>query len=90
MKVKITAEHGLHARPLASFVKAASVPFAEVFLKSGEKEASAKSMFKLLSLGVKNNDFVELIVKPAAGVAENDPKIEELKRILSKMLEEMK
>lgn len=90
MKVRITADHGLHARPLAAFVKAATVPFAEVFLKNGDKEASAKSMFKMLALGVKNNDFVELIVKPAAGISESDPKIAELKKNLVKMLEEMK
>lgn len=59
-KVTIQAEHGLHARPAATFVKMAQEIEGDVILKKGEKEASAKSLMKLMSLGILQGDEVEV------------------------------
>lgn len=43
---------GLHARPAAVFVKAASQFKSEVTITKDSKTVSAKSLLKLLSLGI--------------------------------------
>lgn len=50
--VLITAENGLHTRPAAQFVKEAKAFTSEVSVISGGKSASAKSLFKLQTLGL--------------------------------------
>jgi phosphocarrier protein HPr len=50
--VLITAENGLHTRPAAQFVKEAKAFESEVSVISGGKSASAKSLFKLQTLGL--------------------------------------
>ncbi|PWI33337.1 HPr family phosphocarrier protein [Vibrio albus] len=51
-KVTITAPNGLHTRPAAQFVKEAKQFDAEVEVVSAGKAASAKSLFKLQTLGL--------------------------------------
>ena len=50
--VLITAENGLPTRPAAQFVKEAKEFQSEVTVISGGKTASAKSLFKLQTLGL--------------------------------------
>ena len=50
--VVITAENGLHTRPAAQFVKEAKEFQSEINVISGGKSASAKSLFKLQTLGL--------------------------------------
>ena len=50
--VVITAENGLHTRPAAQFVKEAKEFQSEITVVSGGKSASAKSLFKLQTLGL--------------------------------------
>lgn len=50
--VVITAPSGLHTRPAAEFVKAAKGFAADITVTSGGKSASAKSLFKLQTLGL--------------------------------------
>ncbi|MFM2484365.1 HPr family phosphocarrier protein [Celerinatantimonas yamalensis] len=50
--VVITAENGLHTRPAAQFVKEAKSFSSDVSVISGGKSASAKSLFKLQTLGL--------------------------------------
>jgi phosphocarrier protein HPr len=50
--VLITAENGLHTRPAAQFVKEAKEFQSEVTVISAGKSASAKSLFKLQTLGL--------------------------------------
>lgn len=78
-KIIIQAANGLHARPLAQFVKEASKYDGEITLAKGDKIANAKSMMKLLGLGVKQGDEVTLCVE---GSEETEVK-------LAKFLEEM-
>ncbi|WP_026959230.1 MULTISPECIES: HPr family phosphocarrier protein [Aliagarivorans] len=50
--VVITAENGLHTRPAAQFVKEAKAFSANITVESNGKSASAKSLFKLQTLGL--------------------------------------
>ena len=50
--VEITAPNGLHTRPAAQFVKEAKAFASDVTVTSGGKSASAKSLFKLQTLGL--------------------------------------
>lgn len=51
---EVTVNHGagLHARPAALFVKTASRFQSAIFIRTGEKQASAKSIVQVLTLGV--------------------------------------
>ena len=59
-KVIVINKSGLHARPAALFVKTAAAFRASVTVRSGEKTADAKSMLKVLALGV--NAGAELVI----------------------------
>ncbi|GDY27844.1 MULTISPECIES: HPr family phosphocarrier protein [unclassified Agarivorans] len=50
--VVITAENGLHTRPAAQFVKEAKAFSSDIVVESNGKSASAKSLFKLQTLGL--------------------------------------
>jgi len=58
--VVITAENGLHTRPAAQFVKEAKEFKSEINLVSGGKSASAKSLFKLQTLGLTKGTTVTI------------------------------
>lgn len=51
-EVTITAPNGLHTRPAAQFVKEAKAFASEITVTSNGKSASAKSLFKLQTLGL--------------------------------------
>ncbi|KAK5994733.1 Phosphocarrier protein HPr [Cladobotryum mycophilum] len=48
----ITAPNGLHTRPAAQFVKEAKSFQSEITITADGKSASAKSLFKLQTLGL--------------------------------------
>ncbi len=50
--VTIIASNGLHTRPAAQFVKEAKNFNSEITVTSNGKSASAKSLFKLQTLGL--------------------------------------
>ncbi|GIU33654.1 HPr family phosphocarrier protein [Shewanella colwelliana] len=50
--VTITAEHGIHTRPAALLVKAAKGYDCDILVECQGKIASAKSLFKLQTLGL--------------------------------------
>ena len=59
--VVITAENGLHTRPAAQFVKEAKgFKDSEITVISGGKSASAKSLFKLQTLGLTKGTTVTI------------------------------
>ncbi|MDI9369485.1 MAG: HPr family phosphocarrier protein [Synergistaceae bacterium] len=62
MRKEVTVQnpHGLHARPAAKFVQAASSAPGEVKIEKGGKEANAKSILSIMSLGVSKGDTVAL------------------------------
>lgn len=56
-------EMGLHARPAGLLVKEAAKCSSKVTLKKGEKTGDAKRIFNVMSLSVKGNEEVEIIVE---------------------------
>lgn len=59
-EVTITAPNGLHTRPAAQFVKEAKAFSSDISLISGGKSASAKSLFKLQTLGLTQGTVVTI------------------------------
>lgn len=59
-QVEITAENGLHTRPAAQFVKEAKSFDADISVTSNGKSASAKSLFKLQTLGLVKGTVVTI------------------------------
>lgn len=57
-EVTITAPHGLHTRPAAKLVKEAKGFSSEITVISNGKSASAKSLLKLQTLGLRPGTVV--------------------------------
>ncbi|ODP99156.1 MULTISPECIES: phosphocarrier protein Hpr [Salinivibrio] len=64
-QVEITAENGLHTRPAAQFVKEAKSYDADITVESNGKSASAKSLFKLQTLGLTKGTMVTISAEGA-------------------------
>lgn len=58
--VTITAPNGLHTRPAAQLVKEAKTFSAEITVTSDGKSASAKSLFKLQTLGLTQGTVITI------------------------------
>ena len=54
---------GLHARPASIFVQLAKKFQSEIKIRKGEKEANAKSILSVLSLGAECGDEVRIIAE---------------------------
>lgn len=54
----ITDEAGIHARPAGLLVKEADRFVSDVEISIGEREADAKRLFSVMSLGVKKGDTI--------------------------------
>ena len=59
--VVITAENGLHTRPAAQFVKEAKLFECDIRLEVSGRQASARSLFKLQTLGLTQGSTVSII-----------------------------
>ena len=59
---KIADEHGIHARPAGMLVKLCGDFKSDITIKNGDKTASPKKLFSLMSLGAKCGDtlFIEV------------------------------
>jgi phosphotransferase system HPr (HPr) family protein len=53
MRMTVIDASGLHARPAARFVQAASRFASRIVIREGEREANAKSLIALLGLAVR-------------------------------------
>ena len=58
--VVITAPNGLHTRPAAQFVKEAKSYSSDIIVEIAEKSASAKSLFKLQTLGLAQGTSINI------------------------------
>ena len=56
----ITDEAGIHARPAGLLVKEADKFVSDVEISVGEKNADAKRLFSVMSLGVKKGDTITI------------------------------
>ncbi|WP_394132735.1 HPr family phosphocarrier protein [Shewanella maritima] len=59
--VTITAPHGMHTRPAALLVKEAKSFDCDIIVECNGKQASAKSLFKLQTLGLYHGVTVTVI-----------------------------
>ena len=59
--VVISAENGLHTRPAAQFVKEAKMFDCDIRLEVNGRQASARSLFKLQTLGLTQGTTVSII-----------------------------
>ena len=62
-KVVVTNESGLHARPAASLVQFVKNYPGEVTIIKDDKEANAKSIFNVMSLGISKGTEIKLVVE---------------------------
>jgi len=58
--IEIVNETGLHTRPGNQFVKEAKKFESEITVKKGDKEFSAKSLLKLMKIGISMGDHIEI------------------------------
>ena len=59
-EITITAQHGIHTRPAALLVRTAKTYDCDVIVECNGKQASAKSLFKLQTLGLYNGVTVKV------------------------------
>lgn len=62
-KYVIKDELGIHARPAGLLAKEAKQYESTITIKKGEKGASASQLMKLMSLGVKQGDEIEVTIE---------------------------
>ena len=58
----ITDRVGIHARPAGMLVKEAQKYRSEILVSKGEKEADAKNLMQIMSLGAKCGDEIDITV----------------------------
>lgn len=56
----VNSENGFHTRPAAVFVKKAKEFTSKITVSFGDKEASAKSLFKLQTLGIVQGSEIQI------------------------------
>lgn len=79
--ITIEAPNGLHTRPAAQFVKEAKTFSSEITVTANGKSASAKSLFKLQTLGLAKGTVMTL---SAEGEDEQDA-VKHLVRLLAEL-----
>lgn len=57
----IKAEQGLHARPAGLMAQKAMSFKSEITIKANDKEASAKKLFAIMKLGVKQGNTINVV-----------------------------
>lgn len=68
LRVPLANTHGLHARPAKELAQAAKAFAGEIRIRvadSGQPAVSARSLSKLLALGVRRGQVLELLAEPA-------------------------
>lgn len=80
-QITITAQHGLHTRPAAQFVKEAKKFISEICIIYNGKSVNAKSLFKIQTLGLVKGSLITLSAK-----GEDEQKaIEHLSEIMTEL-----
>lgn len=60
LDIPVEAAEGLHARPAAELAQRAAAYQADVIIHAGDRQADAKSVLTLLSLGVDSGTWIRL------------------------------
>lgn len=63
IRMEITNPTGLHTRPGTEFVRLAKTFESGVEIQKGEKTANAKSLVKMLKIGISQGDVIEIAVE---------------------------
>ncbi len=79
--VTITAPNGLHTRPAAQFVKEAKGFTCEITITANGKSASAKSLFKLQTLGLSHGTLITI----AAEGEDEKQAVEHLQKLMAEL-----
>ncbi|MCY1151647.1 MAG: HPr family phosphocarrier protein [Sphaerochaetaceae bacterium] len=82
-EVEIINETGLHTRPGNQFVKLAKTFPCDIIVRRGETEFSAKSLLKLMKVGVSKGDHITIVCD---GEKENEA-IDALSNFLANLTE---
>ena len=83
-KITVASEHGLHARPAAIFVQAATEAGVPVTIAKGDKSVNAASILGVLSLGISHGETVTLSADGDGADAALDTLVEVLSMDLDK------
>ena len=59
----VGSENGIHARPAGMLVKKALTYVSKITVYKGKESVSLKSLFDLLSLGIKKNDEIRVVME---------------------------
>ncbi|MBZ2279137.1 MAG: HPr family phosphocarrier protein, partial [Buchnera aphidicola] len=59
-EILINAQHGLHTRPAAQFVKEAKKFKSDIYINYKGKSINAKSLFKIQTLGLVHGSIITL------------------------------
>ena len=59
----IESENGIHARPAGMLVKKALTYASKITVFKGKDSVNLKSLFDLLSLGIKKNDEIRIVIE---------------------------
>lgn len=78
IKLVITNETGLHSRPADVFVRTAKLYESDIQVHKGEKNASAKTILKIILLNVCQNDEITI----TADGPDEDAALEDLKALV--------
>lgn len=60
LELEITNPTGLHTRPGTEFVRLVKTFACDVKIQKGEKTANAKSLVKVLMIGISQGDMIEV------------------------------
>ena len=74
IQLTVIDQSGLHARPAARFVQAASRFASRIVIRNGEREADAKSLISLLGLTVKLSNVRYNVAVPESAFTFTEPK----------------
>ena len=83
LQIEITNPTGLHTRPGTGFVRLAKTFESTIRIQKGDKTANAKSLVKILKIGISQGDVVEITVEGSdeeqalAGIREYIENLEE-------------
>ena len=81
--VEIVNETGLHTRPGNQFVKEAKKYESDITVKKGDKEFSAKSLLKIMKIGISMGDQIEI----SCNGADEEAALESLCTFISNLTE---
>lgn len=63
LQIEIANPTGLHTRPGTEFVRLAKTFESAIQIHKGEKTANAKSLVKVLKIGISQGDVIEITVQ---------------------------